>query len=201
MDPLDPGVLGVMRRLEIRDAQDRIDGTARAERLRAVRPEVGRFLMTLALATDATTIVECGTSGGYSTLWLAAAARQTGGRVTTFEVDPAKIARARETFVDAGVADLIDLRHADALQGLAGFSATADLVFLDVEKERYEELLEPSVAALRPGGALVADNLVSHEDALAGFRDAALRHPDLTGLVVPFGRGELVAVKTAEPSP
>ena len=90
---------------------------------------------------------------------------------------------------------MIELRHADALDGLGVDTGTVDLVFLDAEKEAYEPLLDPIVEALRPGGVLIADNLTSHAEELAGFREAALTRPDLTGLVVPIGRGELLAVK------
>ena len=104
---------------------------------------------------------------------------------------------ATETFADAGVSEVVELRHEDGAHGLASFSGEADLVFLDAEKADYERLLEPAVEALRPGGLLVADNLVSHAEDLEGFRRAALGHPQLSGLVVPIGRGELLAVKVA----
>lgn len=195
MDVVPAEVKQVMGSLEERDARDRVDGTSRAERLRAVTPDVGAFLCTLALATGARSIVEIGTSGGYSTLWLAVAARRNGGRVTTFEVDPAKIAIATETFARADVEGVVELRHEDGLGGLRGFDGEADLVFLDAEKELYEAALEPAVRALRLGGTLVADNLLSHAEDLEGFRRSALGHPSLSGLVVPVGRGELVAVR------
>jgi len=185
-----------MRRLEERDAADRTDGTPRSERLRAVRPEVGEFLMTLALAVGARDIVEIGTSGGYSTLWLASAARRNQGRVTTFEVDPAKVAIAQSNIEAARVSDIVFLRAEDAHDGLGSLQDDADLAFLDAEKEDYLTFLPEVVEALRPGGVFVADNLISHADALDGFRTAALDHPQLTGLVVPIGRGELVAVKS-----
>lgn len=185
----------VMRRLEERDSADRDDGTPHADRLRAVRPEVGKFLMTLALATRSREIVEIGTSAGYSTLWLAVAARQTGGHVTTFEIDERKVELARTSFAEAGVEDVVVLRPEDALTGLGDFRDQADLVFLDSEKADYERFLPLIVTTLRPGGLLVADNLTSHAEDLAGFREQALGHPKLTGLIVPIGRGELVAVK------
>ena len=72
-------ILDVMRSLEARDAADRVDGTPQAERLRAISPEVGAFLRLLVEATAARTIVEVGTSSGYSSLWLALGARRTGG--------------------------------------------------------------------------------------------------------------------------
>lgn len=184
-----------MASLEARDAADRIDGTPQARRLRAISPQVGQFLLTLVVGTGARTIVEIGTSGGYSTLWLASGARHTGGRVITFEVDLAKVELARSTFAAAGVADGVEQRVEDGATGLVSFQGAADLVFLDSEKDGYLAMLEPAILALRPGGLLVADNLLSHEADLAPFRDTALADPRLAGLVVPIGRGELVAAR------
>jgi caffeoyl-CoA O-methyltransferase len=189
-------VRAVMATLEARDAEDRDDGTPQLKRLRQIRPEVGELLLTLALGIDARTIVEVGTSGGYSTLWFAVAMSRTGGRVTTFEVDADKVTIARRTFADAGVGELIELRVEDGRSGLEGIEpGSVDLVFLDAEKDLYEGMLEPAIRALRPRGLLVADNLISHEAALAGFRDRALADPRLSGLVVPIGRGELLAAR------
>ena len=191
-----PGpVRTAMAALEAHDAADRIDGTPQSRRLRAIAPEVGPFLLTLALSNRSRFIVEIGTSAGYSTLWLALAAQQTDGRVITFEIDPAKVELARATFADAEVEDRVELRPIDGAVGLAALAAAADLVFLDAEKDDYLRLLEPAIEALRPGGLLVADNLISHEADLAEFRETALADPRLGGLVVPIGRGELVAVR------
>ena len=188
-------VRAVMARLEARDAEDRDDGTPLMKRLRQIQPEVGELLLTLALGIEARTIVEVGTSGGYSTLWLASAAASTGGKVTTFEIDPAKVTLARASFADANVEDLVDLRPGDGAAGLMSFSGPADLVFLDSEKRDYLRMLEGAIRALRVGGLLVADNLTSHADELAEFRSAALEDPRLLGLVIPVGGGELVAVR------
>ena len=70
-----------MAELKARDIADRSDGTVHAAQLRAISPEVGQFLLTVALSINASKIVEIGTSGGYSTLWLAVAATRTGGRL------------------------------------------------------------------------------------------------------------------------
>ena len=195
MDLVPAAMRLVMERLQERDARDRTDGTPHAQRLRAITPDVGQFLLTLALAVAARRIVEVGTSAGYSTLWLALAAQRNGGRVTTFEIDPAKVALAARAFAEAGVADVVDLRAEDAAASLGAFAGAADLVFIDAEKRDYEAYLELAVAALRPGGLLIADNLTSHASDLAGFRRRALAHERLTGLVVPIGNGELVGVR------
>ena len=140
-----------MQRVEEEDARDRLDGTPRERRLRAVQPEVGEFLLAIATIADARTIVEIGTSGGYSTLWLALAAQRTGGRVTTFEIDPAKVEIARRNLQEAMLTDWVDSRLEDGRRGLNQWAGEADLVFIDAEKEDYEAFLEPAVRALRRG--------------------------------------------------
>jgi caffeoyl-CoA O-methyltransferase len=195
MDLVPDRIRAVMTALEARDAADRTDGTPQARRLRAISPEVGPLLVTLALTVRARTMVEVGTGSGYSTLWLAVAARQTQGRIVTFETDPAKRELAKETFATAGVEDIVELRGIDGAAGLAAFRESADLVFLDAEKADYLRAMEPAIRALRAGGLLVADNLTSHAEDLAEFREAALADARLSGLVVPIGRGELVAVR------
>lgn len=195
MDLVPVRIRAVMDSLETRDAADRADGTPHARRLRSISPEVGEFLLTPALAGGSTTIVEVGTSAGYSTLWLAVAARRTGGRVRTHETDPSKVDLARATFAEAGVEHEVELRPIDGATGLTAMADTADMVFLDAEKQDYLRMLEPAIGALRTGGLLVADNLTSHATDLAGFRDAALADPRLCGTVVPIGRDELVAVR------
>lgn len=195
MDLIPQTIRSVMTDLKTRDVADRSDGTPQAARLRAISPEVGQFLLTLAISIGAKTIVEVGTSGGYSTLWLAVAASKTGGRVITFENDPAKAVRARGTFERAGMGRFVELREGDGAKGLLDLDGPADLVFVDSEKRDYVRLLDLAVDALRPGGLFVADNLISHESELVEFRAKALSDPRLTGLVVPIGAGELVAVR------
>ena len=195
-DPLhDPRMGPVLARLEARDASERERDVARSVRLRQVSPEVGRFLHVLVLATGARNLLEIGTSGGYSTTWLASAARANGGRMRSLEIDPVKVRLARETITDAGLADTVEIVEQDAFAWLAQRQEALDFIFLDAEKEDYDRFLDLVVPRLTPGGLLVADNLLSHADDLASFRDRALAHPLLTGLVVPIGRGELVAAK------
>ena len=103
---------------------------------------------------------------------------------------------ASRSHADAGMSDVIELRHEDGVAGLASHrDGSVDLVFLDAEKDLYERMLEDAIRVLRPRGLLIADNLISHATELAGFRERALADPRLSGLVVPIGRGELVAVR------
>ncbi len=195
-DPLiDDRTRAVLARLEARDAAERAHDVARAERLRQVTPDVGRLLHTLVLATRPRTIVEIGTSGGYSTAWIASAARHVGATVTTLEIDPVKVRLARETLQDAGLDGVATVVEGDAFAWLRSRRDPVDFVFLDAEKEDYLAFLELIVPLLPEGGVLVADNLLSHEQDLAPFRDRALSDQRLSALVVPIGRGELLAVR------
>ncbi|MHB8376546.1 MAG: O-methyltransferase [Dehalococcoidia bacterium] len=187
----------VLARLEERDAREREQGVVRALRLRQVAPDVGRFLHVLVLASHARSLIEIGTSGGYSTIWLALAARAAGGAVVSLELDPVKVRLARENIAEAGLSAVAEVVEGDAFAYLRARDEPAGFVFLDAEKEDYLAYLDLIVPLLVPGGLLVADNLLSHADDLAAFRERALSHPQLSALVVPIGRGELLAVRTA----
>jgi len=192
---IDDAARAVMARLEAQDASERERDVARSERLRQISPEVGRFLHTVALARRPRTIVEIGTSGGYSTIWLSLAARIIGASVTTLELDPKKIAAAAANLRAAGLDDVAAIVEGDAAAYLRARREPVDFFFLDAEKEDYLAYLDLIVPLLAPGGVLVADNLLSHEDDLAAFRERALGDERLSGLVVPIGRGELFAVR------
>lgn len=180
-----------MQTLEEMDVRDQQDGTPLPDRLRQIPPETGRFLAILAATAPPGRLVEIGTSGGYSTLWLSLACRGAGRTITTFEVSPAKIAVARETFLDAGVTDLVDLVEGDALEYLAGLHDVA-FCFLDAEKELYSASYEAVVPNLVPGGLLVADNTINHRKTLQPMIDRAMADRRVDAVDVPIGMGELV---------
>lgn len=194
---IDERALAVLRALETQDTRERETGTPREERLRQVAPEVGRFLHTLVLATRPGSVLEIGTSGGYSSIWLGAAAREIGAVVTTLEMEPKKVAVARDNLTAAGLAKLVTVIEGDALKYLRNRQNPLHFVFLDAEKEDYETFLGLLVPLLPVGGVLVADNLLSHSEELAGFARSALADERLSGMIVPIGRGELLAVRVS----
>jgi len=180
--------------LEQIDARDREDGTPRAQRLRQVPPETGRFLAMLAAGAPQGELIEIGTSAGYSTLWLALACEPLGRTVTTFEVLPEKAELARQTFQSAGVNDIVKLVEGDARAYLSQFRNIA-FCFLDAEKEVYADCYEAVVPRLVRGGWLVADNAINHRAALQPMLDRALADERVDALIVPIGKGELVCRK------
>ena len=192
---IDAKARAVLDDLERHDALEREQDVPRRKRLRQVTPDVGRFLHTLVLATRPRSILEIGTSGGYSTIWLATAARSVDATVTTLEIDPVKVQRATSNLREAGVDNAATIVQADAFDYLRDRRKPIDFVFLDAEKEDYLRFLELIVPLLPVGGLLVADNLISHAEDLAQFRQLSESHPRLSAVVVPIGRGELLAAK------
>jgi predicted O-methyltransferase YrrM len=183
-----------MRQLEEIDTRDRIDGTPRLKRLRQIPPETGKFLALMASSAPPGKLIEIGTSAGYSTLWLALACRDTGRTITTFEVLDDKASLARETFRLAGVEDVVEFVHGDAAEYIQDYSDIA-FCFLDAEKSLYGKFYDLVVPRLVKCGILIADNIVSHAEQLAEFRDMAHADKRVDAVVVPIGKGELICRK------
>ena len=125
-----------------------------------VSPSQGRLLQLLARSHGARRILELGTLAGYSTIWLARAL-PPGGRLVTLEREPAHAAVARANLERAGVADRVELRVGPALETLPQLAGERfDLAFLDADKASTDLYLERVLELLRPGGLLIADNVV-----------------------------------------
>ncbi|OON59742.1 methyltransferase [Massilia sp. KIM] len=168
----------------------------RAQRMLNITRDTGEFLDVLVRATGAPRILEIGTSNGYSTLWLAGAAQAHGGRVTTVEFSPAKIALARENFRRAGFADAIHQVEGDAGALLAASpDAAFDLIFLDAERGDYLGWWPEIRRVLAARGLLVVDNAVSHAEELAPFMERVRAEAGFATSLVPVGNGEFLATK------
>ncbi len=169
--------------------------TERARRMLNITPETGRLLWILVRSARATRILEVGTSNAYSTIWLADAARATGGRVTTLELNPAKVKLARENLVRAGLADRVEVLEGRAVDSLGTLPGPLDFVFLDADRGNYLTYLELVVPRLVPGGLLVADNVSSHAQELHDYLARVKSHPALFSVTVPVGKGEEISFK------
>jgi predicted O-methyltransferase YrrM len=192
---LDERVLAVMRRLEEEDRQEREQGLASAVRARAIPATTGRFLFALVAPHPGCEVLEIGGSRGYSTLWLAAAARYLGGRVVSLENDPAKCEARRRNVADAGLEEWIELVDGDAFAIVPDLAESFDLVFIDAEKDDYEPLFQLAREKVEPGAVLVADNVLSHEEWLGTYSRARQADPTLVSVTVPLDRGlELTTV-------
>ena len=183
-------------------AAERHDATRadRLDRWRVLDPDAGRFLWFLVQAVGARTIVEVGTSRGVSTLWLADAARATGGGVLSVDVDTAAQEDARRSVAGAGLADHVTFRVQDGGAALADLPDDAvDLLFLDAERTEYPTWWPHPVRVLRPGGVLVADNALSHPDEIEPLRNLIEQDGRLTTTTIGVGKGELLALRHQNP--
>ena len=186
---LDDRVRAVLARLEAEDAREREQGVARELRARQVARTTGQFLFGFVAPQTDCEVLEIGGSRGYSTIWLAAGVRYLGGRVLSLETDPAKVEAWRANVTEAGLEDWAELVEGDAFETLPAIDDVFDVVFLDAEKEQYEELFQLARGKVEPAGVVVADNVLSHADALAAYSQARQADPTLESVTVPLDRG------------
>ncbi|HEX7852951.1 MAG TPA: DUF1442 domain-containing protein [Sphingobium sp.] len=171
----------------------------RDERLLAVGPETGQLINIIARGYQAPNILEIGTSYGYSGIWLADAARATGGRLTTLELQDYKSAYARDMAEKAGLAAHIDFQVGDALELIAAYPSGIDFVLLDLWKDLYTPCLEAFYPKLNPGAIIVADNILrpAPGPGIESYVQAVRAKPGMRSLLLPVGTG--IEVSRFEP--
>lgn len=207
----DPAVATVYAAYEAHAAADRarLAPTDRAdiprdELLLPVGPEVGAFLHALIRGRRPARILELGTSYGYSTLFLADAARQVGARVVTMDLVDYKQAHAREQLTKAGLADVVEFRLGDAVAMIAEETGTFDLMLLDIWKDMYLPCFEAFYPKLADEGVIAADNMIHPVGARASaraYRAAVAAKPDLQTALLPIGQGVELSVRWRADNP
>ncbi|HEY1125314.1 MAG TPA: class I SAM-dependent methyltransferase [Sphingobium sp.] len=162
----------------------------RDTQLLTVGEEVGIFLNILAKSLDAPRILEIGTSYGYSGIWLAEAARATGGRLTTLELHDYKSNHAREMAERAGLAEHVDFLVGDAVELINALPGTFDLILLDLWKDMYVPCLEAFFPRLSPGAIIVADNMIIPGGPEVDRYGRVVRaKPGISSVLLPIGQG------------
>ncbi|GAB6173176.1 O-methyltransferase [Paradesulfitobacterium aromaticivorans] len=197
-----PGCSELLREMERQALQETIP---------IVTPAVGNFLAFLVLTHKPQAILEIGTAIGYSTLWLAQAAREVGGHVTTIDMNLGRRARALEFFGQAGLSDCITSLAGDARKLLPTLGQPFDFVFIDAAKGEYLEYLELVSPLIAPGGLLVVDNVLfrgwvvpgamfeqKYERMVGAVREFLRRlsqDPQFVTTVLPLGDGLALSLK------
>jgi predicted O-methyltransferase YrrM len=161
------------------------------EFLLPVGPDTGRILNILIKGANARSILELGTSYGYSTVWLAEAARETGGKVVSLELADYKAKFAREALGRARLADYVDIHVGNAVETLPRLAGPFDFVLVDLWKDLYVACLDLVYPKLARGAYVAADNMTYPETSRA---DAAnyqrrIRQLEFDSVFLPIGSG------------
>jgi predicted O-methyltransferase YrrM len=170
-------------------------------------PELGALLEVLVRATGGRAVLEIGTFVGTSAGWMARGLA-TDGHIDTLEADPAHADRAEDFFARAGISGRVTVHRGAALDRLPGLPADRyDLCYVDADKTGYAAYLDHAARVVRPGGLIVADNVLAggrvaqppgerdeRAEALAAFTRSALDHPALRTAVLTIGDGITLSV-------
>ena len=176
----------------------------------SIKPEEGRFLQFLVRAISARRALEIGTLGGYSGIWIARGLAP-GGRLLTLEVEAKHAQVARQNFIRAGVADLVEIRMGNAHQSLQELSGEPefDFIFIDAEKTGYPAYMDWALEHVRLGGVIAAHNAFrkgsvaglaaqdQYTEVTDAFNRKAAAEARLISTIFPAGDGTLVAVKVS----
>ena len=157
-------------------------------RMLNVPPRDGRMLQMLVLMNGATSALEVGTSDGVSAIWIALGLSETGGRLTTLEIDSERAALARKHFEQAGVSELVTLIEGDALEKLPALEGEYDFVFLDAAKQQYKQYLEAVWNKLKPGAVIVAHNAIQQSHMMADYLEFVQNNPELSTVILNTGQ-------------
>ena len=179
-------------------------GERRDEFLLPVGADVGNFLRALAIGRAPERILELGTSYGYSTLFLADAARACGAKLVTVDLDAAKQDYARKMLERAGLAEVVEFRCGDALEVVGADRGAFGLVLLDIWKNLYLPCFEAVYPKLAEEGVIVSDNMVQPEsarEAVRAYREAVRAKPDLQTVLLPLGSGIGLTIKWSAGNP
>lgn len=172
-----------------------------------IAPEQAAYLQIQLRAINAMNVVEVGTLGGYSAISMARG-MPAAGRVITLELEPTHAEFARTWISNSDQSGKIEVRIGDAVKTLADIpDGETDAVFLDADKPGYVKYLKQAMRILRPGGILLADNVLAGglvadgngetEVAIREFLDTAAAEPKMQSVIVPLGDGIFVGVKSA----
>jgi predicted O-methyltransferase YrrM len=162
----------------------------------AVSEEDGRFLRVMIAGSGARRVLEIGGAYGYSAIWMGLGLRQTGGRLTTIEYDPARAKAAAENIRKARLADIVTVIAGDAFREIPKLDGSFDFVFLDAWKRDYQRFFDMMLPRLELRGLFLAHNVVNKQAEMRDFLDAIKNDPRLfTTIVTPSGEGMSVSVR------
>ncbi len=167
----------------------------RLQRYRNIEVESAQLISQLIRMQQAKSILEIGTSTGYSTLWLAEAAQATGGQVITVEIDAKPSAEAKRHVAELELSEIVQFWVGDAADYLKAAQEKFDFILLDAERDAYENYWPDLKRLMKPkGGVLVVDNVISHAAEVNRFIALIKKDPDYMSSILSVGAGLCLVV-------
>jgi len=191
-----PRVRAVLEELEAWGQENDRVQTDRSRKMLNLERESAELVRALIVGRKARRVLEIGTSNGYSTIWLAASIASR-ARVFSIERNAEKQKMAKENLERAGLLDRTELLLGDATEISARLEGPFDVIFFDADRFSAPAQLSLLVPKLAPEALILADNVLSHPDEIAGYLAAIRGLPDFEHTIVPVGKGLSVAYRTA----
>ena len=175
-----------------------------SEKVLAIGRDTGIFYNILLQSIKAKNILEIGMSTGYSTIWFAEAISKNNGKIITIDHDKKKIERATQNFEEAGLRNLIEIHHGDALEVISSIkdgihsSEFFDFIFIDADKERYIQYFDNVLPILKKGGLIAADNILFPErfqKFTKPYVEHVRKNPLIKSVTLPIDNGEELSFK------
>ncbi|MDR6795860.1 O-methyltransferase [Acinetobacter calcoaceticus] len=164
-------------------------------RYRNIEAESAKLLSQFIRMQQAKSILEIGTSTGYSTLWLAEAAQATGGQVTTVEIDAKRSVEAKRHVAELEFSEIVQFWVGDAADYLKEAQETFDFILLDAERNAYENYWPDLKRLIKPkGGVLIIDNVISHAAEVKSFLELIKNDQNFMSSILPVGAGLCMVV-------
>jgi predicted O-methyltransferase YrrM len=192
---MDQRLRELLRELEEKGQQNDARAPERARMMLNLEPASAQLLSILVRASGVTRALEIGTSNAYSTIWLAWSLAPAGGRIISIDRNPDKHALARENLRRADLLDRVELRTGDATEIVRQLAGPFDLVFLDADRWKFPEQIQILLPKLASKALVIADNVLSHPEEIAGYLKIVSSLEDFQHTTVPVGKGLSIAYR------
>jgi predicted O-methyltransferase YrrM len=169
--------------------------TERPRMMLNLEPASAELISILVRASGVTGGIEVGTSNAYSTIWLAWSLATAGGRLVSIDRNPDKHILARDNLRRANLLDRVDLRTGDAAEIVRELAGPFDLVFLDADRRQFPEILGLLMSKLAAKALIIADNVLSHPEEIAGYMKFLSSLSEFQHATVPVGKGLSIAYR------
>ena len=196
----------ILKNLEKQEIFERENPTKipHSEKMLAITRNIGLFYNILLKGFNTKKILEIGTSVGYSTIWFAESIREKpNSKIITIENDEKKITRAKKNFDEAGISNLIEIKHGNALDIIPQIqyqygSESFDFVFIDADKERYIQYFDTTFPLVKLGGMIGADNILEPKrfaQFIKPYVEHVRKNPKVLSTTIPIDNGEEISIK------